>query len=236
MELDLKQLWNVIRPKLWIIIAAALACAVALGIRSAFFVTPMYVSSAKMYVYNNDRVNAQISQNDLDASKQLVKTYIAIMQSDRVMQNVAKSVDLGYSAGNIRSMFSARQIDETEIFEISIRNPNPVHAQKIANAILKEAPDPIKETVKAGSVEIVDNASLPKDPSSPNVRNDIIKGFLIGAVLSVAVIIAIHLLDRRIHGEEDIIASYTIPVLGILPEITAEQIQVKEGATSNETV
>lgn len=235
MELDLKQLWNVIRPKIWIIVACALAGAILLGVYSSFFVTPMYVSTAKLYVFNNDRQNAQISQNDLDASKQLVKTYIAIMQSDRVMQNVAKSVGLGYSAGNIRSMFSARQIDETEIFEISIRNADPAHAQKIANAILKEAPTPIIETVKAGSVQIVDSASLPKNPSSPNVRSEIIKGFLIGAFLSMAVIVAIHLLDRRIHSEEDINANYTIPVLGILPEITAEQIEVK-GVQSNETV
>lgn len=235
MELDLKQLWNVIRPKIWLIVACALAGAILLGVYSSFFVTPMYVSTAKLYVFNNDRQNAQISQTDLEASKQLVKTYIAIMQSDRVMQNVAKSVGLGYSAGNIRSMFSARQIDETEIFEISIRNADPAHAQKIANAILKEAPTPIIETVKAGSVQIVDRASLPKNPSSPNVRNEIIKGFLIGAVLSMAAIVAIHLLDRRIHSEEDINANYTIPVLGILPQITADQIEVK-GVQNNETV
>jgi capsular polysaccharide biosynthesis protein len=84
-------------------------------------------------------------------------------------------------------------------------------------------------------VQIVDRASLPKNPSSPNVRNEIIKGFLIGAVLSMAAIVAIHLLDRRIHNAEDINANYTIPVLGILPKITADQIEVK-GVQNNETV
>ena len=235
MELDLKQLWNVIRPRLWIIAAVSILCAILMGVYASFFVTPMYVSTAKMYVYNNDRQNSQISQNDLDASKQLVKTYIEIMKSDRVMQNVASSVNLGYSASNIRAMFSAKQIDETEIFEISIRNSNPLHAQKIANAILVESPEPIMKTAKAGLVEIVDDASLPKNPSSPNVKAEVVKGFLVGAFLCVVVIVAIHLLDRRIHDEEYIIVAYTIPVLGVLPQVELES-EKTEGELTDETV
>lgn len=228
MEININKIWQFIKPHSWIVALCAVLGALLLFIYSSFFVTPMYVSTAKMYVYNNDRPNAQISAGDLSASQQLITTYIAIMQSDSVMQQVAKEVNLGYSASQIRSMFSASPINETEIFKISIRCSNPEHAQKIANAILKIAPDPIKNTVKAGSVEIVDPATLPAYPSSPNVKAEVLKGFIGGAVLSLGVLVAINFLDRRIHNDEDITDSYKLPVLGIIPEINDTLLSSEE--------
>lgn len=228
MEINLGKIWKFVKPRSWIVALCAVLGALLLFIYSSFFVTPMYVSTAKMYVYNNDRQNAQISAGDLSASQQLITTYIAIMQSDSVMQQVAKEVDLGYSAMEIRSMFSASAINETEIFKISIRCSNPEHAQKIANAILKIAPDPIKNTVKAGSVEIVDHATLPLSPSSPNITAEILKGFVGGAALSLGVLVAINFLDRRIHNDEDITDNYSIPVLGVIPEINDPVLSSEE--------
>ena len=219
MEINLSKIWQFVKPRSWLVVLCAILGAVSCFIYSSLFVTPMYVSTAKMYVYNNDRQSMQISAADLSASQQLIKTYIAIMQSDSVMQDVSKEVNLGYSASQIRSMFSASAVNETEIFKISIRCSNPQHAQKIANAILKIAPEPIKNTVKAGSVEIIDSASLPKNPSSPNITTDTIKGFILGALICLGVLVAIHFLDRRIHSDEDITSAYDVPVLGVIPEI-----------------
>ncbi len=228
MEINLKQVWRFVRQHILIVVLSAVLGAGISAVYTSIFVTPMYVSTAKVYVYNNDRQNSQISAGDLNASQQLIKTYIAIMQSDGVMQEVAKAVDLGYSAGQIRSMFSASAVNETEIFKISIRCANPQHAQKIANAILDVAPKPIKDTVKAGSVEIIDRASLPSHPSSPNLPAEIMKGFLIGAFLSLAVLCLINVLDRRVHSDEDLVNVYTLPVLGIIPDINEESQVSKE--------
>ncbi len=219
MEINLTQIWRHLKPKIWIVALSAVLGAVIAFVYTSFFVTPMYVSTGKMYVYNNDRQNSQISVGDINASQQLVKTYIAIMQSDNVMQKVAQEVNLGYSAGQIRSMFSASEIEETEIFKISVRCSNPEHAQKITDAILNVAPEPIKNTVKAGTVEIVDRASYPSAPSSPNVQRETAIGFILGALLSAGVIVLLHLLDRRVHSEEDLSGSYTLPILGIIPDM-----------------
>ncbi len=229
MEINLKQIWRYMRPRIWIVAIAAVLGAVFMFVYTSLFVTPMYVSTGKMYVYNNDRQSAQISAGDLNASQQLVKTYIAIMQSDSVMKKVAEEVDLGYSAGQIRGMFSASEIKETEIFKISVRCANPEHAQKIADAILRVAPEPIIKTVKAGTVEIVDRASYPSAPSSPNITRETMLGFIIGAFLSAAAIILIQMLDRRIHSEEEIIGTYKLPILGIIPDISEESVEKEAG-------
>ena len=135
-----------------------------------------------------------------------------------------KKINLGYSASQIKAMFSASAVNETEIFKISIRCSNPEHAQRIVDAIIEIAPAYIKNTVKAGSVEIIDAASLPKSPSYPNVATDTIKGFLAGAVLCLGVLVAINFLDRRIHSDDDITESYNIPLLGIIPEIQSTSV------------
>ena len=224
MEINLSKIWQFVRPRSWLVALCAVLGAIGCFIYSSFFVTPMYVSTAKMYVYNNDRQNMQISAADLSASQQLINTYIEIIKGNTVMQEVAQKINLGYSASQIKAMFSASAVNETEIFKISIRYSNPEHAQRIVNAIIEIAPEYIKTTVKAGSVEIIDAASLPKSPSYPNVATDTIKGFLAGAVLSLGVLVAINFLDRRIHSDDDITESYNIPLLGIIPEIQSTQV------------
>ena len=56
-------------------------------------------------------------------------------------------------------------------------------------------------------------------PVSPNVRNSIILGALIGFVLSISVILLKELFDVRVKSSDDLIARFSYPVLGTIPEI-----------------
>ena len=93
-EINLSELAAALLKKAWLIVV----CAVIIGgltfAYTANFITPMYRSSVKIYVNNrqNTSQNTGISSSDLATSQRLVATYINILSSDTVLQEVANCV------------------------------------------------------------------------------------------------------------------------------------------------
>lgn len=75
--------------------------------------------------------------------------------------------------------------------------------------------------IQTGNAEVVQQASVPEDPSSPKpLRNGII-GALIGLVVGLVLAGLLERLDRRLREPEEFEAVYGIPVLSALPESEA---------------
>lgn len=219
--MDLKELFMLMWNKLWIIILAILLVGGGVFSISKWVMTPIYSAKVSMYVNNAIRENNQtaVTQGDLTASQNLVDTYIVILESNAVLDKVAKQIG-NISAREIRAGMSAAPINGTEAFAVTVNDPDPVRAREIANTVADVAPAEIIRVVKAGSVEVIDYAGLPSAPSSPNVLRNTAVGMLLGAVLAIGGILLVAMFDTTVHTDEDLKAAFAIPVIGVIPEIT----------------
>ena len=64
-----------------------------------------------------------------------------MIRSDTVLEKVAEASELDVSAAGIRGAMSASQIDETELFKVTITHADPQTAADIANAIAANHPE-----------------------------------------------------------------------------------------------
>lgn len=219
LEIDLwKLLLLYLRRWRLILLCGLLVGALALGY-TAKLVTPLYRASVTVYV-NNIKSNQQvdyISASNLATSQQLVNTYINIIRSDTVLEKVADSAGLDYSAGQIRGMMTASQMGETELFTVNISHPDPSMAAQIANAVASVAPGEIEEFVEGSSTKIIDYAKVPSTPYTPSYQKNVAMGGLIGVVLAILYITVLYLLDVRIKSEEDLTQLFDLPILGQIP-------------------
>ena len=221
MELDFKDLLLMLWQKIyWVISAAVLGGAIAFLV-SYFMMTPIYSATASLYVYNGEKVADKVSQSDLVASQQLVETYIIIIKSDSVLEEVSRRTGNEFDAKEIREMLSASATNNTEAFTITVENENPEVAQRLVNTIIEVIPNEIIRVVKAGAVEIIDKAKLPEVPTSPNIPLNTAIGILLGFILCVAIIIARSMFDTTVHTEEDL-SEFNLPVLGVVPALDVE--------------
>lgn len=223
-EIDLQKLLLTYLSKWWLFVIGMVVVAMLAFWFTNYFITPMYRASVTVYV-NNIKRGEQItylSGTNLTASQQLVNTYIQMINSDTVLTKVADTSGLGLSAGSIRSMMSANQVDDTELFKFFITHPDPQQAAKIANAIAEVAPGEIENFVEGSSAKIIDYAKVPAAPSSPNVSKNCALGALIGIMLVLVYVTIRFLMDVRIKDEEDLNALFEIPVLGQIPVFVAE--------------
>lgn len=231
MELDLRKLLEILLRRWWIICASLVVGTISAFLITYFLIDPIYSAKATLYVYNSEnRLNTStITSSDISVSKTLVDTYIVILKSDVVLNEVAKESNLGYSANEIRNMISASSVNNTEVFQVTIENKDPIHAQIIANTLVDLAPPQIIRVVHGGSVEVIDNAILPTSPSSPNIMLNTVIGALFGLVLSVMGALLFEMLDTRIKTEGDLTELFTIPVIGVIPSIDVKESGKKGG-------
>ena len=224
MEIDLQKLLFAYLRKWWLIVV----CAVVVGIVSLLvtvnLITPMYEADVTVYV-NNSRADQQIdyiSSGNLSTSQRLVNTYITIIESDTVLEEVAKASKLDVTAAQIREIMTAEQVGDTEVFTVTITHADPAVSAQLANAIAEVAPNMISEFVEGSSTKIIDYAKVPVNPSSPNRSRNTVLGALVGAVLAVLYVTLRFLLDVRIKDEEDLNMLFDLPVLGQIPAFAAE--------------
>ena len=220
MEIDLKGLAKDVFKRVWIIVLCAAVLGAATLIYTYNFVTPTYKATVTFYVNNNSEATSNsVSSSNLAVALQLTKSYVNIIQSDRVLGKVVQNAEFtSLTAADIRKMMTAEVMDETEMFSVSIISPNPKMSADIANAIAEHAPSEIRNVIEGSNAKVVDKATVPTEQYAPNYLISGILGTLIGAVLAT-VVIAIYLLsDNRVKSAEDLTRVCQLPVLGTIPD------------------
>lgn len=223
-EIDFKRLLDAVVHRAWLVGIVSVVCAVLTVLGTFFFVTPMYESSAVFYVNNNalsvGDASLSLSTGDISAAKSLVDSYIVILKTRTTLNDVIDYSGVDRSYGELKSMISAASVNDTEIFEIIVSSEDPAEAEKIANAIAYILPKRISSIIEGTSAKIVDTAVIATKPSSPSYTKNTIMGFLIGLVLTVAVIVLREVFDVSIRTEEDVQQHCQHPVLAAVPDMT----------------
>jgi len=224
-EVDLQRIFSVVLRKAWIIIIASVIGAVISIVGTRFLITPLYESSAMFYVNNNDlsvgNTSFSISSSDITASKNLVDSYIVILNTRTSLNDVIDYAGVNRTFEELQDMITAASVNETEIFEVVVTSPDPVEAEQIASAIAYILPKRISSIIEGTSAKIVDAAVVAAEPSSPSYINNTLIGFLLAFVLSLGIIVLQEIFDITIRAEEDIAPVCSYPILAVVPDMNA---------------
>ena len=218
-NISLKSILASILRRIWLVILIAVVFGLAAFFITKFAITPQYQATIRLYVNNKTEASNSLTQSDVTAAKSLVNTYITIIQSNSVIDNVANSSGINYTNEEIRAMLSAKSINGTEVFEVSITGPSPEDCARIANRIAMLAPDKISRIIDGSSVKIIDDAKVPEKPISPSVTRNVFIAVMLGLVLSCIAVVIAHIWDTNIYTEEDIKEFCTLPILGVFPNL-----------------
>lgn len=226
----LSDLWK----KRFMIIAVSMAGAiVAYGV-SRYAVTPMYQSSALLYVNNKNmnmaanKVIASITENDLWASRRLVNTYEVILRANETLNQVIEHAGVDRTCDELKEMIVSTQVDETEVFEVVVTSEDPSEAERIANSITAILPQRIAEIIHDSSVKVVDYAVVASGPSFPNNISNAMIGFIFGFVLIVMILLWKMISGTTIRMEEDVIRMAGYPMLATIPDLMREEQSIRK--------
>lgn len=224
--IDLLELAEYLWKRIFIIGAATLLGGALVFAYTILLVTPLYSSSAMLYVNNGSislgGTSVSIDNGDLTASRSLVETYLVILNSRETLEEVIEEAGLSYNYIELGKMISASAVNDTEVFEVTVTSEDPQEASEIANTIVKVLPTRIKSIVDGSNAVRVDGAIPIYEPISPNVTRNTALGAMLGLIFSCSVYIMLFLRDNEIHSESYLLTAYpSIPLLTIVPDINA---------------
>ena len=222
-EIDLVRLLSALWRHFWIILLSMVIFGAAGFGYANYLITPLYQSDVQMYVNNADisvgSTSIKFSQGDLLAAQGLVDTYIVILNSRPMLDDVIDELELPYSYEQLKGMIDAEAVNGTEVFQITVTDADRKEAKEIANKIAELLPEHISQVVDGSSVRVVQYAVLAGGPCSPSVMKYLCLGIALGFLISAGIIVLRVLLDRRVHDPEDLAKRYDIPVIAVIPDL-----------------
>ncbi len=178
-----------------------------------------YTASGTMYVNNGNPnlINYEYaSTSDLHSAVTLLETYSVVVRSNKVMDVVTEQLAQDYpgiTAGFISSTISMSSVAETGVTKVSCTTANPQMAADICNAVMDVAPEEIKRVVGAGSIEVIDYATVPTYPNGESFTRRGMIGALAGATAAAALLILLFLMNHKVADSKELTEQYTPPLL-----------------------
>ena len=215
-EINLGEIFALLLHKVWIIILAAVVCGAVGFLYSYFLITPQYQSTTKVYILNKQN-STSVTYSDVQLSTTLSKDYEQLVTSRYVIEGVIKQLNLDETYESLVEKVSATNTDDTRIIAITVINPDPEQAQKIANAVRDLAAQHITQVMDIEAVNVVDTANIPNEKASPSLAKNGVIGGLLGVIIAMAAVIIIYLTNDTIKVEEDVERYLGLSVLGSIP-------------------
>ncbi|MBY4980727.1 capsular biosynthesis protein CpsC [Streptococcus suis] len=215
-EIDILLLLKTIWRKKFLIIITALFGAGIAFVYSSFLVTPQFDSTTRIYVVSqNVEAGAGLTSQELQAGTYLVKDYKEIILSQDVLTQVATELNLNE---NLKEKVSVSIPVDTRIVSISVRDADPNEAARIANSLRTFAAQKIVEVTKVSDVTTLEEAVPAEEPTTPNIKRNILLGLLAGGILATGIILAMEVLDDRVKRPQDIEEVMGLTLLGVVPD------------------
>ena len=216
MEIDLVELLIRFVDKWYWIVASALVCTVIFAVYTFQFVTPLYQSTAKLYVVNSK--NSAINLSDLQIGNYLAKDYKEVFTNWHVHERVIAELNLPYSYSQLNRMVSVNNPSDTRILYITVTSANPQEAKAMADMYAKVACEFIAVKMDQEQPNVFEEARVPTTPSSPNKTRNLLIGFILGAMIAIAIITIQFISDDRVRTPEDVEKVVHLPTLGVVIE------------------
>lgn len=212
----LKTLWK----RKFSIVLVALVFAIAAFGYSAFLAKKEYQSTSRIYVVSRqNQDNNALTNSDLQAGSYLVKDYREIILSQNVLTQAIEELKLDMTPAELLKKISVSVPTDTRILSITAKDGDPKEAARIANGLRNVAAEKIISVTKVSDVTTLDEAEVPQSPSSPNIRRNVLLGFIAGAGLMVVLMVVVEVLDDRVKRPEDIEELMGLTLLGIVPDM-----------------
>ena len=170
-------------------------------------------------VSRQNQDNNALTNSDLQAGSYLVKDYREIILSQNVLTQAIEELKLDMTPAELSKKISVSVPTDTRILSITAKDGNPKEAARIANGLRNVAAEKIIAVTKVSDVTTLDEAEVPQSPSSPNIRRNVLLGFIAGAGLMVVLMVVVEVLDDRVKRPEDIEELMGLTLLGIVPDI-----------------
>jgi receptor protein-tyrosine kinase len=193
----------------------------ALGV--SLLLTPQYQAQTQLFVSTDDSSSTSAVVQGGQFSQDRMSSYAELLGGAELATRVLRTqvVD-GLTPAQLADEIEVTTLPQTVLLNVTVTDPIPVRAQRIANAIGEEFPklvDELETTSQGVSpvrVRVVHGPALPTVPVSPKTLLNVILGALVGLLLGAVAALTRARLDRTVKKAEEASRFAGAPVMGVV--------------------
>lgn len=182
-----------------------------------FLITPKYESTTKIIVLSQQN-SGSLTYSDMQLASQLTKDYENLIVSRDVLESVIASCGLEDDYEELLDRIEVENITDTRIISITVEDPSPMMAQRIADSIRETAAEHIKNVTDVEAVNMTEAANLPTEPSSPSKLLWAVLSAGLGFLVVFVIQLVRFLSDDTIKSANDVEKYLGLPTLALIPK------------------
>jgi len=228
--LDLRQIFAIFRKYILVILAIPTLATLIAGILVFFVLTPIYQAETTLIVRARATQQAgQVVHSDLLASRLLVRTYREIARSRIVAHEVITDLRLDLTTEELSDMVNVNLRGDTEIIAITVDNPDPRFAARLANAVAESFRSNTLRIMDAENITVIDTATIPERPVRPRKLLTLAVAGFAGGMAGLGLAFVLSYLDNTVKSVEDVRDKMGLPVLGTIPLFKPQDFTKAQG-------
>lgn len=187
-EIDLRELFLALKKKIVWILLTAIVFAGASGLITKFAMTPIYSSTAQLYVVSKGGLS---QLTDLTMGTQLTQDYMVIVKTRPVLEQVIADLKLDMDYKELEKKITVENPSDTRIMQITITDKDAALAQSITQDLAEVTAKTVAEKMDVKSPTIIEKAYKADKPDSPSLKKNVLIGAVLGFILMAASTISI---------------------------------------------
>lgn len=213
-EINLGELFQVLKKNIKLIIISILLCTVLLGIVTVFVINKKYESTARLFL-KPDVTEGIADYSQINSNNLMVNNYVEMIKGNNIQGTAADKLNM--EVKELNSCLSVSNETNTQIISITAKTTDPVKSKEIVDAVVETFTKEANEKLNVNNITVVDEAEIATEPISPSLKRNLLIGALLGAFLSIGYLFIKFMLDTHIHNKEEVEKYLGIPCLGSVP-------------------
>ncbi|MGL5416272.1 MAG: YveK family protein [Clostridium sp.] len=184
---------------------------------SFFIITPKYETSVKLFIGKSEtKINSGYDNNEIQMYQNLLSTYSDVITTNDLVQQALNQGGIDLTPQKVLKNLKVTPKANTQIMDISYEDTNPGRAVSVVNNITNSFIQRSKILIPNSNVQILEKASYPQSPVSPNKALYIILGIILGILVGLGIIFVQEALDNTYRSKESLEKDLDIPVIGMI--------------------
>ena len=221
--MNLQEFIKIIRSH-WVTVVATTAITVFGAVAFTLLTTPLYEAETRLFVSTTGGASASDLYQSSRYSQERVLSYSQLVMGETLAQRTVDRLDLDLTASELKENVTARAKPTTVLIDVTVRDPSPVQARDIANALsdefvlmAQELETPSEGARPEARVVVEQRATIPKDPVVPKKSRNLALGVIVGGMLGLGLAYLRDLLDNTVKTQETLEEITGTGVVGYIP-------------------
>lgn len=164
---------------------------------------------------------------DIQSAEYIVDAVLFLIDSENMVEHVKTETEIDMTRAQLTDALSVEQYEETQMVTLRLTwDGSSEETMSILNSVLDYLPVVMNQTLKNGSINIVDRANSPKQVPIPLNIGMILLATAIGLVLACGGAILLGLFRGTVQSRTNITVTLQLDTVGEIPRVDPAQISL----------